>query len=113
MFSTDECGVTPALGQTRIMGGSAARLGQFPWVAYLSVRGPDIDKMCAGTLIADRSEAARPNYNYRVFQAFGAFRNCEVPIGFYRSLLEAQKSYNELTTGIFLSPKGSCSFTSI
>ena len=37
------------------MGGSAARLGQFPWVAYLSVRGPDIDKMCAGTLIADRS----------------------------------------------------------
>ena len=68
MFSTGECGMTPALGQTRIMGGSAARLGQFPWVAYLSVRGPDIDKMCAGTLIADRSEASRRNYN----TAFGA-----------------------------------------
>ena len=37
------------------MGGTEARLGQFPWGAYLSVRGPDIDKMCAGTLIADRS----------------------------------------------------------
>ena len=70
-LSKDKCGLTPALGQTRIMGGSAARLGQFPWVAYLNVRGPDIDKMCAGTLIADRSEAARRNYNYKVFQAFG------------------------------------------
>ena len=51
--------MTPGVGETRIMGGSVARLGQFPWVAYLSVRGPDIDKMCAGTLIADRSEAPR------------------------------------------------------
>ena len=51
--------MTPGVGETRIMGGSVARLGQFPWVAYLSVRGPDIDKMCAGTLIADRSEAAK------------------------------------------------------
>ena len=56
--SADGCGLTPELGQTRIMGGSEARLGQFPWVAYLSVRGPDIDKMCAGTLIADRSGRA-------------------------------------------------------
>ena len=28
------------------------RFGQFPWVAYLSIKGQDIDKMCAGTLIS-------------------------------------------------------------
>ena len=80
--------MTPALGQTRIMGGSVARLGQFPWVAYLSVRGPDIDKMCAGTLIADRSEAARVSiYVYRVFQAFGPQKlaYCELILGLLRS----------------------------
>ena len=49
-----ECGVTPDLGESRIMGGHEARYGQFPWVAYLSVRGPDIDKMCAGTLVTPR-----------------------------------------------------------
>ena len=63
-----QCGVTPDTSETRIMGGEEARwvstvllchntkachrFGQFPWVAYLSIKGPDIDKMCAGTLIS-------------------------------------------------------------
>ena len=42
------------LGEVRIMGGQEARRGQFPWVAYLSIKGPGIDKMCAGTLVTPR-----------------------------------------------------------
>ena len=50
----DQCGVTPQFGETRIMGGNEARFGQFPWVAYISIKGPHIDKMCAGSLINSR-----------------------------------------------------------
>ena len=50
----DQCGVSPVLGEVRIMGGQEARRGQFPWVAYLSIKGPGIDKMCAGTFITPR-----------------------------------------------------------
>ena len=49
-----QCGVTPAFGETRIMGGEEARLGQFPWVAYLSIKGQGLDKMCGGSLISSR-----------------------------------------------------------
>ena len=51
---SDQCGVTPQFGETRIMGGDEARFGQFPWVAYISIKGPNIDKMCAGSLINSR-----------------------------------------------------------
>ena len=50
----DQCAVSPVLGEVRIMGGQEARRGQFPWVAYLSIKGPGIDKMCAGTLVTPR-----------------------------------------------------------
>ena len=53
----EQCGVTPAFGETRIMGGSEARLGQFPWVGYLSIKGPNIDKMCGASLVSTRCVA--------------------------------------------------------
>ena len=49
-----QCGVTPAFGETRILGGTEARLGQFPWVGYLSIKDQNIDKMCGASLISTR-----------------------------------------------------------
>ena len=36
------------------MGGLDAGYGQFPWTAHIKIRGPDIDKVCGGTLVNRR-----------------------------------------------------------
>ncbi|CAG9789267.1 unnamed protein product [Diatraea saccharalis] len=49
-----ECGENAA---DRIIGGTRAALGQFPWIArlgYVLPDDPDIDWMCGGALITDR-----------------------------------------------------------
>ena len=33
------------------MGGLDAGYGQFPWTAHIKIRGPNIDKVCGGTLV--------------------------------------------------------------
>ena len=40
--------------QRKIMGGLDAGYGQFPWTAHIKIRGPDIDKVCGGTLVNRR-----------------------------------------------------------
>jgi len=47
------CGVSKN-ANSRIMGGLDAGYGQFPWTAHIKIRGPDIDKVCGGTLINRR-----------------------------------------------------------
>ena len=37
--------------QRKIMGGLDAGYGQFPWTAHIKIRGPNIDKVCGGTLV--------------------------------------------------------------
>ena len=49
------CGISRNFPQSRILGGLDAGYGQFPWAALVVIKGPDIDKMCAGTLVHDRS----------------------------------------------------------
>ena len=39
---------------SRIMGGLDAGYGQFPWTAHIKIRGPNIDKVCGGTLVNRR-----------------------------------------------------------
>ena len=36
------------------MGGLDAGYGQFPWTAHIKIRGPNIDKVCGGTLVNRR-----------------------------------------------------------
>ena len=40
--------------QRKIMGGLDAGYGQFPWTAHIKIRGPNIDKVCGGTLVNRR-----------------------------------------------------------
>jgi len=44
------CGLSKN-ANSRIMGGLDAGYGQFPWTAHIKIKGPDIDKVCGGTLI--------------------------------------------------------------
>ena len=53
------CGVSHNLHLSRIMGGRDAGYGQFPWTARITISGPGPKKMCAGTLVRDRSITAQ------------------------------------------------------
>ena len=54
LTSDDEfCGISKN-ANSRIMGGLDAGYGQFPWTAHIKIKGPDIDKVCGGTLVNRR-----------------------------------------------------------
>lgn len=46
----ENCGLSKN-AQRKIMGGLDAGYGQFPWTAHIKIRGPNIDKVCGGTLV--------------------------------------------------------------
>ena len=50
------CGLSRPVAQSRILGGTDAGYGQFPWTALIQIYSKDhgLDKMCAGSLIQDR-----------------------------------------------------------
>lgn len=48
------CGISNPSSQSRILGGTDAGYGQFPWTAIITITGSGLDKMCAGTLVQDR-----------------------------------------------------------
>ena len=52
------------VAEERILGGQDAGFGQFPWTALIQIKGQQLDKMCAGTLVNSR-------YRERCF--FGKF----------------------------------------
>jgi len=49
-----ECGLSTPASQSRILGGTDAGYGQFPWTAMISITGAGLDKMCAGSLVENR-----------------------------------------------------------
>ena len=49
-----ECGISQSVAEERILGGQDAGFGQFPWTALIQVRGHQLDKLCAGTLVNNR-----------------------------------------------------------
>jgi len=49
-----ECGVSMTVAEERILGGQDAGFGQFPWTALIQIKGQQLDKMCAGTLVNSR-----------------------------------------------------------
>ena len=49
-----ECGVSMTVAEERILGGQDAGFGQFPWTALIQIKGQQLDKMCAGTLVNNR-----------------------------------------------------------
>merc|ERR1719309_211059 len=48
------CGISTPSSQARILGGTDAGYGQFPWTARITVTGDGLHKVCAGTLVHDR-----------------------------------------------------------
>ena len=59
-----QCGVSMMGGTERILGGQDAGAGQFPWTALIHIRGHQLDKMCAGTLLYNRYYSTS-HYLYR------------------------------------------------
>lgn len=49
-----DCGVSQTVADERILGGQDAGYGQFPWTALIQIKGRQLDKMCAGTLVSNR-----------------------------------------------------------
>jgi len=49
-----ECGVSQSVAEERILGGQDAGFGQFPWTALIQIKGYQLDKLCAGTLVNNR-----------------------------------------------------------
>ena len=52
------CGLSRPVAERRILGGSEAGYGQFPWTALIQIYSQEhgLDKMCAGSLVQDRSD---------------------------------------------------------
>ena len=50
------CGQSRQVAHSRILGGSDAGYGQFPWTALIQIysKKHGLDKMCAGSLVQDR-----------------------------------------------------------
>lgn len=48
------CGLSQTVAEERILGGQDAGFGQFPWTALIQIKGHQLDKMCAGTLVNNR-----------------------------------------------------------
>ena len=42
------------MAEERILGGQDAGFGQFPWTALIQIKGHQLDKLCAGTLVNNR-----------------------------------------------------------
>ena len=74
------CGLSRPVAERRILGGSEAGYGQFPWTALIQIYSQEhgLDKMCAGSLVQDRF-ILTAGHCVHYCQA-GLLPNCSSPI---------------------------------